>query len=260
LIQSAVTAWAETLERKTIQNILGTLQSMMREARNWDYTVGDWRMDQLILPRKPLKPDTRCFTADEIVSIINAAEGQWKAMFCMVAMTGIRRGEVIALRWYDVDLHADVIRPHQAQWQREVKVLKTESSKGTLPIPEPLAVMLRWYRSVWRENEQNLVFTSKVGGMLHPSAIYRDVLHPLLGKLKIQRGGFHAFRHAHSSLLVSEGANPKVWQKQMRHSDSKTVLDVYSHLVGDDHREAVERVAQRLRPLVPSEGGKLLIQ
>jgi integrase len=83
-------------------------------------------------------------------------------------------------------------------------------------------------------------------------------LHPLTDSLNFPRGGFHAFRHEMASLLVSTGANPKVAQAQLGHADIKTTMNVYTRLVGNEHREAVEKVAQILRPVVPVGNGKLL--
>jgi integrase len=80
----------------------------------------------------------------------------------------------------------------------------------------------------------------------------KRVLWPLLDKLGIPRCGFHAFRHMHASLLLSTGAVPQVAQKQLRHSDARITLGVYAHVVGDSHREAVEKVASILFPTVPN--------
>jgi integrase len=64
--------------------------------------------------------------------------------------------------------------------------------------------------------------------------------------LSIFRCGLHAFRHAHTPLLLDSGATPKVVQRQLRHSDARTPLEIYGHVVGDAHREAVEKVASSL--------------
>jgi integrase len=61
----------------------------------------------------------------------------------------------------------------------------------------------------------------------------------------------HAFRHAHASLLLDVGANPKVAQEQMRHSDARITLGVYGHVIGDAQRDAVNKVGEILRPNAP---------
>src|SRR6266704_1256802 len=68
----------------------------------------------------------------------------------------------------------------------------------------------------------------------------------ILDALGIPRCGLHAFRHSHTALLLDSGATPKVVQRQLRHADARTTLEIYGHLVGDAHRDAVENVASIL--------------
>jgi len=75
----------------------------------------------------------------------------------------------------------------------------------------------------------------------------------LLDALKIKRAGFHAFRHAHTTLLLEGGASPKVAQRQLRHADARVTLNIYAHLVEGTHREAVEKLASFLVPSGPNE-------
>jgi integrase len=72
-----------------------------------------------------------------------------------------------------------------------------------------------------------------------------------LDALKIPRCGLHAFRHTHSSLLVEGGAPVSVAQAQLRHADPRITLGIYSHVVGNSQREAVEKLAAILRPNAP---------
>jgi integrase len=64
-----------------------------------------------------------------------------------------------------------------------------------------------------------------------------------VGRLEDPHCGLHAFRHAHTSLLLDTGATPKVVQEQLRHADPRVTLDVYGHVLGDARRNAVEKVA-----------------
>jgi integrase len=72
-----------------------------------------------------------------------------------------------------------------------------------------------------------------------------------LDALKVPRCGLHAFRHTHSSLLVEGGAPVSVAQAQLRHSDPRVTLGIYSHVIGDSQRGAVEKLAAILRPNAP---------
>ena len=74
----------------------------------------------------------------------------------------------------------------------------------------------------------------------------RAHLYPLLDELGIQRKGLHAFRHGLASLFLSSGASPTVTQAQLGHTDPRITLGIYAHLVGDEQREAANRVAGML--------------
>jgi integrase len=78
-------------------------------------------------------------------------------------------------------------------------------------------------------------------------------LWPILEDLKIAHCGLHAFRHFHSTMLLELGAAPQVAQAQMRHSDPRITLDVYSHVIGESQRLAVEKVAEILAPIGPKQ-------
>ena len=81
-------------------------------------------------------------------------------------------------------------------------------------------------------------------------------LWPVLDTLKIPRRGLQAFRHTHASLLLHTGATPKAVQEQLRHADPRVTLEMYSHVIGEDRRNAVERVAALLRPNAPKSGNQ----
>jgi integrase len=85
--------------------------------------------------------------------------------------------------------------------------------------------------------------------------------HRPISQLKIPRCGLHAFRHFHSTMLLELGAAPQVAQAQMRHSDPRITLEVYSHVVPDSQRKAVEKVAEILDLIGPnSEDAREWIQ
>jgi integrase len=78
----------------------------------------------------------------------------------------------------------------------------------------------------------------------------------VLDLLGIPHCGLHAFRHTHTSLLLQSGATPKVTQEQLRHGDPRVTLGIYSHVLGDDHRDAVEKVASIVVESVPKPAGE----
>jgi len=79
-----------------------------------------------------------------------------------------------------------------------------------------------------------------------PTSYGEKVLHPLLVKLGIPRGGFHSMRHGATSALLADGATPAVVQKQLRHSDARITLGIYGHVIGSQQRDAVENRSARI--------------
>ncbi len=121
-------------------------------------------------------------------------------------------------------------------------------------MPEPLAAILKQYLKTWRPNAMRLLFMNRRGRAFNANKVRTLGLHAVLERLGIPRCGLHAFRHTHSSLLLDVGAPPTVAQAQLRHSDARTTLGIYGHVVGDSQRNAVEKVAQLLRLDAPKSG------
>ena len=103
----------------------------------------------------------------------------------------------------------------------------------------------------WKENPEGFLFLNRNGRPYAANKVVEYGLWPVLDKLKIPRAGMHAFRHCHASLLMDVGANPSVTKDQMRHSDARITLGVYSHVIGDSQRDAVDKVGEILRPTAP---------
>jgi integrase len=244
--QAFVTKLAESVSPKTLVNVLGTLSSMLTTAKNWGYICEGVSLKRLALPERGVKREVRCFTANEVRRILEAAKEPWRTMFAIAALLGLRAGEVLGLRTEDIDLPARTLNITQTAWYGQIQTTKTKESENSLPIPDALCELLRPHLS-----KPGLLFVNKVGRPYTAEKVVQKRLWPILEALKIQRAGFHAFRHAHASLLLEGGASPKVAQRQLRHSDARITLGIYAHLVEDSHREAVEKLASNLFPIVP---------
>jgi hypothetical protein len=90
------------------------------------------------------------------------------------------------------------------------------------------------------DGKSDLLFVNRRGRPFSANKLREKQLHPLLVKLGIPRGGFHSMRHGAASALLADGATPAVVQKQLRHSDPRTTLGIYGHVVGNEQRDAVE--------------------
>jgi integrase len=256
--QAFITCVAPKVARKTLLNIWGTLSSMLRTAKKWGYITEGVDSDTLEFPAREVRPAVRFFTADEVRKIIGSAEQPWRTMYAICAMTGLRSGELFGLSVDDLDFERKQIHVRRSVWRGKIQTPKSARSEAVLPMPEALADMLKLYLQQWRPNPLRLLFANQRGNPFFGENVIRDRLAPLLRELGLPRAGFHAFRHAHASLLLEAGATPAVAQAQMRHSDPRITLGIYAHVLGDAQRLAAERVAEVLRSKLKARRGRIL--
>jgi len=229
--------------RKTIRNAIAQLSAMLKAARGWGYLAAKFEWETLFLPVSDAEKEVRCFTPDEAQRIIDASPEPWNVCFALMAYLGLRSGEALALTWANVDLVGAVLCVRQSTWCGRIQTVKSKTSRRDLPIPDALTVMLADYRQRWRPNPLDLLFSNHWGTAISANYVRKKVFHPIRERLGIPRGAFHAFRHGHATTMFSEGANPKVVQDSMGHSDIKTTMR-YTHQIPNDRREAVERATQ----------------
>ena len=241
--QQFVTRIADGVSRKTVVNVIGTLSSMLNTAKDWGYTCESVSLDKLALPERSVTTRARFFSADEVRRILAAADEPWRTMFATLALTGMRAAELLGLQWVDVDFEHRLIYVRRSAWYGRVQTPKTKKSEAVLPMPEPLARVLQSYQQQWRPNPHGFLFVTRNDRPPSSNKVVEQRLWPVLDQLGIPRCGLHAFRHTHTSLLLEVGATPKVTQEQLRHSDVRTTLGVYAHVIGDARRQAVEKVA-----------------
>jgi integrase len=239
-------AVSKVVSRKTIQNVLGTLSAILTTARNWGYTCEPIKLEHLRLPARGVKYEAPSFTVEQLQRILTVAEEPWRTLFCILTMDGLRAGEALGLQWSDIDLDRGLLHIRRSVWYGKIQAAKSEASETVLPIPDALVAVLRDYRAQWKPNPKGFLFVTRNGQPPSSNKVVEYHLWPILDALGIPRCGVHAFRHSHTALLLDTGATPKVVQRQLRHSDARTTLEIYGHVVGDAQREAVEKVAALL--------------
>lgn len=249
--QGFVTRVGNKVSRKTTLNVVATLSSMVTTAQHWGFTTQAIDVKKLAFPKRGMKYEARCFTVDELRRILAAASNPWRVLYCILTMDGLRAGEALGLQWVDIDLDRRLLNIRRSAWCGKIKTAKNESSETLVPIPEPLAAILRRYRQDWKPNPAGFLFATRNGRPPSSNKVIEYQLGPLLDALDIERCGLHAFRHTHTSLLLESGATIKVVQRQLRHSDERTTLGIYAHVVGDAQRQAVEKVASIVDPNGP---------
>jgi len=199
------------------------------------------------IPREGVKKEQRCFTDEEVGKILAAAPEPFGTILAVTAVLGLRIGEVLALRLSDLDFSREIIRVRQSidAATRLPQAVKSKASSADVPMPSQLGARLRKHLQT-HDGKTDLLFVNRRGRPFSANKLREKVLHPLLVKLGIPRGGFHSMRHGATSALLADGATPAVVQKQLRHSDARITLGIYGHVIGSQQRDAVENRSARI--------------
>jgi len=255
-MQTFVTTLASGKRKaKTIENIFLTLSSILDCARKWGYRVPEVSLSDLSLPRK-VKAKARCFTADEMARIVSSADEPLGTICFVLCATGMRIGEVLALRIDDLDLKRRLIHVQSSVYAGVLDTPKSEASIASLPMPPVLANRLETFLASkhFRQNGLGLVFANRRLRPFSANKLREKRLHPLLKSLGIPVAGFHAFRHGVATALIDRGASITTVGAQLRHSDPRITLGLYAHVVPKSQRDAVDGLASVI------SSGQLLTQ
>lgn len=232
--------------RKTVENVLLTLSSLLKTARAWNYKCGDFRFADLTLPREGVKKDPRSSTDDEVRITIAAAPEPLSTIVAVTSVLGLRIGETLALRKSDVDFAKHIVRIRQSldAVTRIPGAVKSEASSADLPMSKELEERMRAHL-LRHDGKSELLFVNRRGRPFSANKL-REQLHRLQKRLGLARSGFHSLRHGAASSLLDAGATPAVVQKQLRHSDARITLGIYGHVIGDAQRTVVQNRSAKL--------------
>jgi integrase len=174
-----------------------------------------------------------------------------KTAVLLGALTGLRVGELLGLRWSDIDFEQLEIRVIRDVVKQRIERFKTEASKKAIPIDAELAETLWSWRLRCAYNQpEDWVFASpqtKGRQPYWPSSLYRVALQPALKAAGITEPvGWHTLRHTFGTLMKANGEDVKTIQELLRHANYKVTVDVYTQAVTDVKRTARSRVARQV--------------
>jgi integrase len=173
-------------------------------------------------------------TLDQIRKVEAGFPVELRALCVCVAVTGLRIGELLALRWCDVDLEARTLTVAHNFYRGHLLKPKTRKSNRTVRMSRTLTARLSEHRagSQWA-GPDDFVFARADGSPNNPDALRRDVLYPAMDAAGIKRVkgqyGFHIFRHTVVSILRAQAVDVTVAQNLLGHSNISTTVDIYSH-------------------------------
>lgn len=239
---------------KTVENVLLTLSGILGHARKGILgksfkTAPEVRLSDLSLPTKVKSKASRMLSADEIKLLIANAKEPLKTILYVLAFSGLRVNEALALRRVDLDFDKKVIHVEHSAYNGMLGTPKSEASKADVPMPDALAKKLQAFieDKNYRKNPTGLLFCNRRNRPYSDNKLREKHLTPLLVSLKMNRPGikFHAIRHAVASEMIDAGAPITVVRDQMRHSDVRVTLGIYGHTIGTAQKDAMNKLADR---------------
>jgi integrase len=188
-------------------------------------------------PEEAKEEHAKALTEEELGKVLAAIPDGSRLFFEVLAQTGLRIGEAIALRWQDVDLSRRRVHVRRRWYRGSFDTPKSKYGRRDVPISQRLAdeLELRW---LLEEDIEGLVFPSSTGKVLDQSNLMSRVLKPAARTAGVPWAGFHTFRHTCASILFRRGLNVKHVQMWLGHHSPAFTLGVYVHLIPDDLPDA----------------------
>jgi len=188
------------------------------------------------------------------------------ALYLTAVVTGMRQGELLALRWEDVNVKIGSVTVRRSMYRLGGRIVEKEpksaSSVRTVPLPPVCLKVLRKLRegqlrmrrllgvcpdgircrkaACPRWHDTALVFCQPNGKPLHAHNVVRRDFRRVIERAGLPRIRFHDLRHVHASFLLSQGVNPRVVQERLGHSTAAFTLQTYAHVLPQGQREAVQ--------------------
>jgi integrase len=246
-LQQFATNLRKKVSRTTVIHTLTTIQSIVNYSARCGLSVNKVSLNDLELGRRE-RPEVPFFTKAQATQIIEAAKEPFRTVFAVAWNTGLRAGEILALTVDDLNFNAKTIRVNKSadDSTRIVRQPKTKGSVALLPMSSTLEGVLQNYlKASWKPNATRLLFPARSGTRPRSRRnVVRVGLHPVLKRLGIPaaNAGLHAFRHGLATALVEASAPISVLQTQMRHADVATTLRIYTHVIQQSQRDAMESI------------------
>lgn len=187
-----------------------------------------------------------------------AKQDRYYISFLIAITTGLRRGEILGLRWKDVDFESKAlsIRKNLVILNNKPTLQdpKTKDSSRFVTLPSLVINALIEHKRIQDEEKQmigddyntlDLVICTSVGTPVGPRNLLRS-FHNLLKKADLPKMRLHELRHSHATLMLKQGEHPKVVSERLGHSNTRITMDIYSHVLPNMQQEAVDRFEKSL--------------
>ncbi len=246
------------LSPRTVQYVHVTLHKALKQA------VMDGLIPrnatEAVKPPQVRREEMRPLAPEQVKTLLEAAhDDRLEALYVLAVTTGLRQGELLGLKWEDVDLEAGTLKVRRtlatAKGGPQLTAPKTKSSRRTVRLTQSTVNALKSHLkrqlgeidragSLWREN--GLIFASETGDPLDRRNVTTHRFKPLLKRAGLPQIRFHDLRHTCATLLLGRNVNPKIVSEMLGHATIAITLDTYSHVLPNMQSEAAKAMEDAL--------------
>jgi integrase len=261
-VQQVQSFYARKLKGGTAPSRIKAFQSVLHKALTYARRiklVGFNVTEDVVVP-KAKKYEAYVLTPEQARLLLNKArEWELDVLLALAVSTGMREGEILGLRWSDIDLVKGMLRVsrtldylpgYDSGYHFEEGEPKTESSERTILLPQFLVELLKKHHALQAEKrrkvgarwiDRGLVFPNRVGDFTYSTALRRR-FYRLLSDVGLPRMHFHDLRHSAATILISMGVPPNVVQKLLGHSNVAITLGIYGAVLPSMQKEAMDKM------------------
>jgi integrase len=234
------------LSVRTVRYIHQVLHGMLDQALK-EGMIGRNVSEAVELPKEERRKIQVMDTAGVGKFLSIARSSRFYMAFLLTLGTGMRRGEVLGLKWENIDFKTNTIRIEQQVISTKdgVKLVpwtKTKTSKRIIDVPEQI---MRQLQAIPVRQIGGLVFTNEIGGMMNPNNFVRDYKN-LLKKAGLNTYSFHSLRHTFATLQIENGTSINAVQETLGHAKASTTSDIYTDVTSKMKKQAASTIGNIL--------------
>ncbi len=255
---------SEGLAPATVIYYHSVLHNALGMAVRWELVSRN--VCELASPPRRIRHEVQTLSIEQLQKLLATLAGhKWEALFSLALATGLRRGEILGLKWQDINFSTGKLQVRRilsrvpTKMENRVHVYveaepKTQKSRRNVAVASFVLILLREHRvhqleaklkagPLWQENDY--VFCTLHGTHLNPNHVVEE-LKKLLKQADLPDIRFHDLRHSAATLLLSLGVHPKVVQELLGHTQISMTMDIYSHVLPGMQEDAINRLHDAL--------------
>jgi len=257
-VQGLYARLLETLWPTSVRQLHSVLHHALDDAVKWGVLARN--VCDAVEPPKRNRTEMTTWSTAEVSRVLAVAAGDdLEALWRLAVTTGMRRGELLGLKWADIDFDSGSLSVRRSLSRGLTSRLiegepKTKAGRRRIALSPATVESVRRHRSRQVEyrlrvgpaySDNGYVFTNETGGYIHPNRLSKHYRHLIdLAGVPVIR--FHDLRHTCATMLLAEGVHPKIVQERLGHSDIAMTLNLYSHVTPHMQQAAADAIETAL--------------